>query len=129
MRYQNARWRHLLRKVLVAGRIIAPPAMTIKILDRHPEPQELRPGQMIVMVSDGKPKYAYFKCPGNCGGHVQLSLDLLHRPRWSVRADFLARPTISPAVFRHRGCGAHFALRHGQIDWLDSTGPEGVRAG
>lgn len=122
MRYQNARWRHFLRRVLVAGRIIARPAMTLKIMDRHPDPHELRPGQMIVMVRDGKPKCAYFQCPGNCGGHVQLSLDLLHRPRWSVRADFLARPTISPAVFRHRTCGAHFALHHGQIDWIEDTG-------
>jgi hypothetical protein len=114
-------WRHVLRKVLVAGHVIARPAITMKVLDRHPEPQELRSGQMIVVVSDGRPKWAYFQCPGNCGGHVRLSLDLLHRPRWKIRADFLARPTISPAAFRHSDCGAQFALRRGRIDCLEQA--------
>lgn len=109
----------MLRKVLVAGRVIARPAVTMKVLERHPAPQEIRHGQLIVVVSGGKPECAYIQCPANCGGHVQLSLDLLHRPRWKVQADFLARPTISPAVFRHHGCGAHFAVRQGRIDWLE----------
>lgn len=116
-RYRNTLWRHVLREVLVAGHVIARPAVTMKVLERHPGPQEIRSGQLIVVVHGGKPEWAYFQCPGNCGGHVQLSLGLLHGPRWKVQADFLARPTISPA--RHHGCGAHFAVRQGAIDWLN----------
>lgn len=118
---KNTWWRRVLRTSLVAVRVIARPALTMTVLDRQPGPTELRPGQLIVVLSGDRPQWAYFDCPGHCGNRIQLSLDLLHPPRWKVTADFLGRPTIFPAVHQHRGCCAHFSVRHGGIDWLDAS--------
>lgn len=121
LRNNNTMWRRVLREALVAGRIIKRPALVMTVLDRHPGPDELVAGQLIVAASGGKPKWAYFQCPGNCGGRIQLSLDLLHPPRWTVKADFLGRPTISPAVYCHHACGAQFTIGDGRIDWVGDT--------
>lgn len=121
LRNNNVIWRRLLREALVAGRFITRPALTVRILDRQPGPQELDAGELVVVVNSGKPAWACFLCPGNCGQYVQLSLNLLHRPRWAVNTDFLARPTISPATCRHSECGAHFVIHHGRIDWMEDV--------
>lgn len=118
LRNNNTTWRRLLREALVAGRLIERPGLVMTVQERHPGPDELRPGQMIVVVSGGRPAWAYFQCPGNCGSQIQLSLDLRHPPRWLVKADFLARPTISSAVYCHRACCAQFTIDGGRVGWL-----------
>lgn len=58
-------------------------------------------------------------CPCGCGYLIQLSLLDSDSPRWSLSADRDGSATLSPSIWRTRGCEAHFFVRKGQIIWCE----------
>lgn len=63
------------------------------------------------------PWSAVLLCPCGCGEIVHLSLLRNDSPSWTLRLGRSNLPTLSPSVWRTRGCGSHFFLREGSIVW------------
>jgi hypothetical protein len=61
-------------------------------------------------------KWTHLLCP-KCGDHIELPL--AGRERWSVKTDFLRRPTLAPSVWEKATCGAHFFVRKGKVLWCE----------
>lgn len=59
-----------------------------------------------------------FICPCGCRETVQLSLLKDARPRWQIVEHYDGTVSLSPSVWRTKGCKSHFFVRHGQIDWV-----------
>ena len=116
------RLRAAARCVLEAFRVIPRSELAAVIRGRHPGIGELPEGLLVVVRGSGD-KWAVFRCPGECGEKLQLSLVPRRRPRWSVgQIDQLDRPTISPSVRVTSGCRCHFHVRQGQVDWCADSG-------
>jgi hypothetical protein len=115
-------WRDLLRQLLVNIGIIRRPDLVGRVMDRHPTPDELPPG-VLVVVKDGEHlKWACFRCPGGCGEKLQLSLNPRRRPRWTVGLDWLRRPNVTPSVHQLNTCRCHFWIKRGGVEWCADSG-------
>jgi hypothetical protein len=115
-------WRELLRSFLVRTGAVRRPDLVARIMERHPTPDELPPG-LIVVVQDGdRQKWACFRCPGGCGVKLQLSLNPTRRPRWAVGLDWLRRPSLSPSVHQQNACRCHFWVKRGTVEWCADSG-------
>jgi hypothetical protein len=109
--------RELVRQLLVLLRLLDAPQFRIQYSDRHPKPDQLVAGLLIVVEGETGPKWACLRCPGGCGNRLQLSLHPTRRPRWKVSTDWLNRPTIEPSVLQQGACGAHFWVTAGMVRW------------
>ena len=110
-------WRDLLRKALVSASVIPRPDLVARIMDRHPNPEDMPTGMLVVVKDGERQKWACFRCPCGCGAKLQLSLNQTRRPRWSVGLDWLRRPSISPSVYQLNACQSHFWVKGGIIEW------------
>lgn len=111
-----------LRWLLIHTRRISRPDLVMLVMDRHPKPDDLIPGRLVVVQDGPVQKWACFRCPCGCGARMQLSLNPTRRPRWSVSADWLRRPTVAPSVHQRDGCRAHFWIRKGRVEWCGDSG-------
>jgi hypothetical protein len=71
-------------------------------------------------IGEGVPWLAALQCPCGCGEIVQLSLLENDRPRWRLRKEKDGTATLSPSIWRSKGCKSHFFLRNGLIVWCNS---------
>jgi len=60
-------------------------------------------------------------CPCGCGEVIQLSLLPDDSPSWTLGFDDKDLPTVSPSVWRTKGCRSHFFVRDGMIVWYRGT--------
>jgi hypothetical protein len=114
-------WRNIARKLLVQAGLIVRPAFEVRYVERHPAPAETGDGHIVIVRGEHHLKWACFHCPGGCGNRLQLPLNPTRRPRWTVRADWLNRPTIEPSVLQRGACGAHFWIIDGSVRWCPDT--------
>lgn len=56
-------------------------------------------------------------CPCGCGDIIELNLLKQARPCWQAQLHSDDTVTLSPSVWRQKGCRSHFWVRHGKIDW------------
>lgn len=103
-------------------RILPRPEFVVRGCLDMPGPHELRKGEVVVVGLKDQPKWATFLCPCGCGVPLLLSLNPRRRPRWSVAADWLGRPTVDPSIRRTDGCHSHFWMRRGYVDWCRDSG-------
>jgi hypothetical protein len=75
----------------------------------------------LYLIGGVAPWSAAFLCPCGCGEVIHLSLLIDDRPSWRLSFDRDGLPTLSPSVWRTKGCRSHFFLRQGSIVWC---GPE-----
>jgi hypothetical protein len=67
----------------------------------------------------GQPAWrAALRCPCGCGDTVELSLLDTIRPAWTLRRDAKRRVTLSPSVWRQRGCNSHYFIEAGRVRWV-----------
>lgn len=111
-----------LRCVLVAMRLIQRPHFIQKVVYCHPSPNELSPGDLVIVMNGAKAKWACFLCPGGCGNRFQLSLNISARPSWRVSTDWLRRPTVYPSIRQLNACQGHFWIRSGSVEWCPDSG-------
>ncbi|WP_352842754.1 DUF6527 family protein [Mesorhizobium sp. M0933] len=78
------------------------------------------PGYVYLAGGDGSYWGAAMTCPCGCGDRIELNMLQRIRPRWSATFDPYGRATLSPSVWRQIGCGSHFFIRHGRIEWCQS---------
>jgi hypothetical protein len=99
------------------------PTEIVAILDPdYPDAAAMPAGVLYVVGDKTYRKWAYFKCPCGCGAPIMLSLSAKRRPHWSVKIDWLDRPTIKPSVWQTDGCYSHFWVQSGHIEWTSDTG-------
>lgn len=108
--------------LLVALRLVRRPDLTTILVADHPEPDAMQPGVIYIVGGTGYRKWAYFRCPADDEEIIQLSLMRERRPRWTITADWLGRPTINPSVRQLDGSYAHFWVRNGHVDWCPDSG-------
>lgn len=65
-----------------------------------------------------QPWSAMFLCPCGCKDVVALSLIRNDRPRWRAREHSNGTVTISPSVWRTKGCRSHFFVQRGKVIWV-----------
>jgi hypothetical protein len=56
-------------------------------------------------------------CPCGCGEVIQLNLLQQARPCWNAVEHPDGTVSLAPSVWRQKGCGSHFFIRHGRVDW------------
>jgi len=120
----NVLWEWLRRFVPLKGRERLPPIRYSKInrSSKPPRNQDVKDGEFHLVFIKGRQHWALFRCPCGCGDVVTLSLQFAHRPHWAVRKSRPGRPTLSPSVWRDRGCYSHFWVTDGRIYWAANTG-------
>lgn len=112
-----------LRRIAPHWRAPQPPVKYAEITtsNRPPRNEDVKDDEFHLVVSNGRQLWALFRCPCGCGEVVTLSLQRVHRPHWVI-GDRGKRPTLSPSVWRDRGCYSHFWVTDGRIYWAANTG-------
>jgi len=112
----------LLRTVTVGIGIVRKPTLVAKFLTEHPVQENIQAGVVYIIHSSGHQKWAMFRCPGHEDELIQLCLIRTRRPRWTVKTDWLGRPTINPSVRQLDGSLAHFWVKDGNVEWCVDSG-------
>lgn len=119
------------RRLAIWLSLIPRPELIVRRLAEQPRPENIEPGVIYVVGGKDYQKWAVFRCPNHTDEIIQLSLMPNRRPRWSITADFLERPTINPSVRLIEGSYAHFWVKRGNVAWCADTGkrPSWTRSG
>ena len=73
---------------------------------------------VVYLVGEGQHLWSVaFLCPCGCGELVQLNLLPDTRPQWDVRTHEDTTVSLTPSVWRTKGCRSHFFLRRGRVEW------------
>lgn len=97
------------------GKPVLPPPLTTVHTSEVPECPGV--GNLYVVGEGLHRWYAVFSCPCGCGETVHLSLIEGDRPRWRLTEHEDDSVSLSPSVWRNRGCRSHFFVRRGRIQW------------
>lgn len=92
------------------------------VATRVDEAPDVLEEEVVYLMGDSpKPWAASFLCPCGCGDTVSLSLIPTDRPRWRARIQRNGSITLSPSVWRTKGCKSHFFLHNGRIVWAKAV--------
>lgn len=80
-------------------------------------PDALKPSTVYVAGEGVHIWAAAMLCPCGCGDVIELNLLRKVRPCWSVREHADGTVSLTPSVWRRKGCRSHFFILHGRIDW------------
>ncbi len=80
-------------------------------------PDNLKKTKVYLAGEDENLWAAAMVCPCGCGDVIELNLLKQARPCWNVQIHSDETVTLTPSVWRQKGCRSHFWLRHGRIDW------------
>lgn len=84
-------------------------------------PETLDP-RALYLIGLPNPWSVALLCPCGCSETIHLSLLSGDSPSWTLRLEGRFKlPTISPSIWRTKGCRAHFVLRQGEIVWFKSS--------
>lgn len=83
-------------------------------------PEILKEKTIYVIGEANNPWLIAFKCPCGCNSTIQLNLLTDAKPKWRFTKNPKNRITISPSVWRNKGCKSHFFVRKSKIDWVGS---------
>ena len=73
--------------------------------------------QKIYIVGEGP--YRWFLallCPCGCQEVIYLNVRPDSHPYWRIR-EHAGTISIDPSIWRQKGCGSHFYIRKGRIQW------------
>ncbi|MEH2002841.1 MAG: DUF6527 family protein [Nostoc sp.] len=116
--------RGVVRQLLIWLRFIRQPDLSARIVPTHPAPENIKPGEILVVGDAEYQKWACFRCPGGCGENILLSLNQKRHPCWAIAIDSLGRPTLQPSVRQLNECHCHFWVRQGIVEWCADSGQE-----
>lgn len=80
-------------------------------------PEMPEPGLVYLIGDRPHPWSAAFICPCGCNELISLSLIPKDSPRWTYHVSSSDPITLSPSVWRTRGCRSHFFIRKGRVLW------------
>ncbi|WP_246510696.1 DUF6527 family protein [Bradyrhizobium glycinis] len=58
------------------------------------------------------------RCPEGCGRTLSMNLLPGAHPCWTLQEHPDGTGSLTPSVWRKEGCGCHFFLRRGKIEWV-----------
>lgn len=90
----------------------------IKIVNDNPKPENINNNIIYVVGGKDYVKWAYLKCPDNCGETIMLNLSKSKSPSWSISQDKYGRTNISPSINKKDGCKSHFWIKKGNVNWV-----------
>ncbi len=80
------------------------------------------PWRNLVLLRDGGEDWSIsMRCPCGCGQTIELPLIKEATPRWSLNIEKGNLPTLSPSIWLHEKCRAHFFVKHGRVIWVKSV--------
>lgn len=74
----------------------------------------------MILYAVGEAEYLWFAalvCPCGCGETLHMSLLPDERPRWRLTEHSDGTASLTPSVWRVKGCRSHFWLQRGKIEW------------
>jgi hypothetical protein len=80
-------------------------------------PDRLKQYCVYLVNEDGQLWQVAMLCPCGCSAVIQLCVLPDTRPSWTVRMHYDRTVSLTPSVWRTKGCRSHFFLRGGTIDW------------
>lgn len=72
---------------------------------------------LYVIGTVNDPWQAELLCPCGCKDRIILPVNNEMSPRWDIQVNEKSLPTLSPSVWRTKGCKSHFFVRRGRIEW------------
>jgi hypothetical protein len=100
----------------IHGKPIDDGLFRIAHIDDEPEHPVLR--TLYVIEDAGQVWAAVMACPGGCGQVLHMNLIPDTKPLWELTEHFDGTASLSPSVWRKEGCGCHFWLHRGRIEWV-----------
>jgi hypothetical protein len=95
--------------------------LQVECVDESPDVVDA--GKLYLVGDPALPWSAVFSCPCGCKETIALSLIRDDSPRWRVRRHIDGTVSLSPSIWRIRGCESHFYVRRGKIVWAVVDGP------
>lgn len=92
------------------------------VTEMTPPNEQIGARDFYLVVHKRSAYWALFRCPCDCGDVISLPLRASHRPRWTALVNAAGEPTLSPSIWRNRGCMSHFWVDAGRIKWCRDTG-------
>lgn len=104
-------WRNAWARIAPRRRLI--------IIQGDSLPKRLPRRDLVLAREDGEDWCVGMRCPCGCGDPIELLIIQEAKPRWDIIVSKDGRPTLSPSVWRKKGCRSHFWLRAGRVEWCD----------
>lgn len=108
------KWLQIVKRWL---RLVIDPARRygVRYVDEFPDALA---SDLVYLVGDTPdPWAATFECPCGCGQAIRLSLVGRDKPSWRARVSSKGRVTLTPSIWRTKGCKSHFFVRDGRVLW------------
>ena len=80
-------------------------------------PDSLKEDVVYLIGDSPAPWAASLICPCGCGETISLSLIPHDKPSWRARVLKDGSATVSPSIWRTKGCRSHFFIRNGRVLW------------
>jgi hypothetical protein len=68
------------------------------------------------------------QCPCGCRENIHVNFVRGHDAVWTYHVSRDGTVTLSPSVWKNRGCGSHFFVREGVLLWADRCAPNMPRS-
>lgn len=74
------------------------------------------------------PTVVAFRCPCGCNKVTRLNVDPDFKGSdvpycWTFSVNSEGRPTLHPSVKNEGGCGSHYFIKEGKVEWCDGGPP------
>jgi len=95
------------------------PRHRLQVIEGDSLPAKLPRRSLVLACEDGENWCVGLQCPCGCGEVIELLVVPEAKPRWDIAVDAKGWPSLSPSVWRQKGCCSHFWIRAGRIHWCE----------
>jgi Family of unknown function (DUF6527) len=96
------------------------PAATYRVWRVEERPEVPAAGRLYVIGQGEHVWEAAMRCPNGCGRTLSMNLLPTEKPCWKLEEHDDCTASLSPSVWRKTGCGCHFVLKRGRIQWVQA---------
>ena len=90
----------------------------IRAHDQTEAMQKLKPGRLVLIIPNKRPKSLKFVCPCGCGEIISVNLMPESGKAWRVSYDPKLGLSLYPSVWLTSGCCSHFILHNNKARLL-----------
>lgn len=95
------------------------PRRCLIVIEGDSLPQRMPRRDLVLARDDGEDWCVGMLCPCGCGDVIELLVIEEATPRWDIVVDERGRPSLSPSVWRQKGCYSHFWVQNGRVEWCN----------
>jgi hypothetical protein len=93
----------------------------VRARDQADAKRRLKPGVLVLVVPNSRPKSLKFLCPCGCGETVSVNLMPGNEQAWRLRQERKYGLSLWPSVWLNSGCCSHFILRRNKAHLLSAN--------